>query len=75
MQAYCNSLHEEVHVLYERLHPDVPQDVAAMGAGPSGTANEGLDGELDLFRPPPSMNLADKRSLAAGNGATKDEED
>jgi hypothetical protein len=53
----------------------VPSDVAAMGAGPSGTANEGPDGELDLFRPPPSMNLADKRSPAAGNEATKDDED
>jgi hypothetical protein len=46
-----------------------------MGAGPSGTANEGLDEELDLFKPPPSMNLADKRSPAAGNGVTKDDED
>ena len=64
-----------MHVLYERLRPDVPPDVAAMGARPSGTANEEPDGELDLFRPPPSMNLADERSPAAGNGATKDEED
>jgi hypothetical protein len=52
LQVYCNTLHEEVHVLYARLHPDVPSDVAAMGAGPSGTANEGLGRELDLFRPP-----------------------
>jgi predicted RNase H-like nuclease (RuvC/YqgF family) len=51
LQVYCNTLHGEVHVLYARLHPDVPSDVAAMGAGPSGTANEGPDGELDLFRP------------------------
>jgi hypothetical protein len=75
LQVYCNTLHEEVHVLYARLHPNVPSDVAAMGAGPSGTANEGPDGELDLFRPPPSMNLANERSPAAGNEATKDEED
>jgi hypothetical protein len=75
LQVYCNTLHEEVHVLYARLHPDVPPDVAAMGAGPSGTANEGPDGELDLFRPPPSMNLTDERSPATGHGATKDEED
>jgi hypothetical protein len=75
LQVYYNTLHEEVHVLYARLHPDVPSDVAAMGAGPSGTANEGPDGELDLFRPPPSMNLADERSPAAENEATKDEED
>jgi hypothetical protein len=51
LQVYCNTLLEEVHVLYARLHPDVPPDVAAMGAGPSGIANEGPDGELDLFRP------------------------
>jgi hypothetical protein len=75
LQVYCNTLHEEVHVLYARLHPDVPSDVAAIGAGPSGTANEGSNGELDLFRPPPSMNLADKRSPKAGNEATKDDED
>jgi hypothetical protein len=53
----------------------VASDVAAMGAGPSGIASEGPDGELDLFRPPPSMNLADERSPAAGNEATKDNED
>jgi hypothetical protein len=75
LQAYYNTLHEEVHILYDRLHPDVQPDVAAMGAGPSDTANEGPDGELELFRPPPSMNLADERSPAAGNGTTKDEED
>ena len=74
LQVYCNTLHEEVHVLYARLHPDVTPDVAAMGAGSSGTANEGPDGELDLFRPPPSMNLADERSPAAGNEATNDDE-
>jgi hypothetical protein len=75
LQLYCITLHEEVHVLYARLHPDVPPDVAAVGARPSGTTNEGPDGELDLFRPPPSMNLADERSPTSGNGATKDEED
>jgi hypothetical protein len=75
LQVYCNTLHEEVHVLYAWLHPVVPPDVAAMGAGPLGTANEGLDGELDLFRHPPSMNLADERSPTTGNGVTKDEED
>jgi hypothetical protein len=46
-----------------------------MGDGPSGIANKGPDEELDLFKPPPSMNLADERSPAAGNGATKDDED
>jgi hypothetical protein len=64
-----------VHVLYDRLHLNVPLDVAAMGAGPSGMANEGPDGELDLFRPPPSMYLADERSPEAISRATKDEED
>ena len=53
----------------------MPLDIAGMGAGSSGTTNEGPGGELDLFKPPPSMNLADERSPAAGNGATKDEED
>jgi hypothetical protein len=75
LQVYFNTLHEEVHVRYARLHPDVPFDAATMGAGPSGTTNEGPDGELDLFRPPPSMNLANERSPAAGNEATKDDED
>jgi hypothetical protein len=75
LQVYYNTLHEEVHVLYARLHPDVPSDVAAIGARPSGTANEGPDEELDLFRPPPSMNLANEWSPAAENEATKDEED
>jgi hypothetical protein len=28
LQVYCNTLHEEVHVLYARLHPDVPSDAA-----------------------------------------------
>jgi hypothetical protein len=65
LQVYCNTLHEEVHVLYARLHPDVPSDAAALGAGPSRTANDGPDEELDLFRAPPSMNLADERSPIA----------
>jgi hypothetical protein len=71
LQAYCNTLHEEVHVLYDRLHPDVPPDVAAMGAGPSETSNEGPDGELDLFRPPPSMNLADSLGPSSSEGPRK----
>jgi hypothetical protein len=36
LQVYCNTLHEEVHVLYSRLHPDVPDSPVAMGVGPSG---------------------------------------
>jgi hypothetical protein len=68
-------LHEEVHVLYDWLHPNVPPDVAATGAGTSGTANGGSDGGIDLFGAPPSMNLADERSPEAGSGTAKDEQD
>jgi hypothetical protein len=75
LQVYCNTLHEEVHVMYARLHPNIPVDPVAMGAGPSRTTGEGPYGELDLFRPPPSMNLADDRSPAIGNEETKDDED
>jgi hypothetical protein len=53
----------------------VPADPVAMGARPSGTAGEGPDGELDLFKPPPSMNLADERSPAADSESTKDNKD
>jgi hypothetical protein len=60
LQVYCNTLHEEVHELYSQLHPDVPADPVGMGAGPSGTAGEAFGGELDLFKPPPSINLADE---------------
>jgi hypothetical protein len=76
LQAYCNTLHEEVHLLYDRLHPNMPSEVAATGAGTSGAASGGPEGELDLFGAPPSMNLADERSLEAGSGAgtTKDED-
>jgi hypothetical protein len=49
LQVYCNPLHEEVHVLYSRLHPDVPADLVAMGVGPSGTAGEGLGGGIGPF--------------------------
>jgi hypothetical protein len=73
LQVYCNTLHEEVHVLYSRLHPDVPANPVAMGAGPSGTVGEGLGGELDLFKPPPSMNLADERSPTTDSEASKDD--
>jgi hypothetical protein len=42
-----------------------------MGDGPSGTAGEALGGELDLFRPPPSMNLVDEWSPTPDSEATK----
>ena len=73
LQVYYNTLHEEVHVLYSRLHPDVPADPVAMGVGPSGTAHEGLGGELELFKAPPSMNLADEQSPTTDSEATKDD--
>jgi hypothetical protein len=73
LQVYCNTLHEEVHVLYSRLHPDMSADPVGMGAGSSGTTGEGLGGELDLFKPPPSMNLAGERSPTIDSEATKDD--
>jgi hypothetical protein len=73
LQMYCNTLHEEVHELYSQLHPDVPADPVGMGAGPSGTAGEAFSGELDLFKPPPSMNLADEWSPTPDNKATKED--
>jgi hypothetical protein len=71
LQVYCNTLHEEVHVLYSQLHPNVSTDPVGMGAGPSGVAGEALGGELDLFRPPPSMNLIDEWSPTPDSEATK----
>ena len=71
LQVYCNTLHEEVHVLYSQLHPNVPADPVGMEAGPSGAAGEALGGELDLFRPPPSMKLVDEWSPTPDSEATK----
>jgi hypothetical protein len=73
LQVYCNTLHEEVHVLYSWLHPGVPADPVAMGAGPLGTTGEGFGGESDLFKPPSSMNLVDERSPTTDSEATKDD--
>jgi hypothetical protein len=73
LQVYCNTLHEEVHELYSRLHPDVPADPVGMGAGPSGIVGGALGGELDLFKPPPSMNLGNERSPTTDSEATKDD--
>jgi hypothetical protein len=71
LQVYCNTLHGEVHVLYSQLHPNVPADPVGMAARPSGVAGEALGGELDLFRPPPSMNLVDEWSPTPDSEATK----
>jgi hypothetical protein len=73
LQVYYNTLHEEVHVLYSQLHPNVPADPIGMEAGPSHVAGEALDGELDLFRPPPSMKLVDEWSSSPDSKATKSE--
>ena len=51
LQVY--TLHEEIHVLYSQLHPNVPVDLVGMEAGPSRVAGEALGGELNLFRPLP----------------------
>jgi hypothetical protein len=58
--------------LYSRLHPDITADPVRMGAGPSETAGEAFGGELDLFKPPPSMNLADEWTPTPDNEAAKD---
>jgi hypothetical protein len=71
LQVYCNTLHEEVHVLYSKLHPNVLADPVGMGAGPSGAAGEAFGGELDLFRPPPSMRLVDQWTPTPDSEATE----
>jgi hypothetical protein len=70
LQVYCNMLHEEVHVLYSQLHPNVPVDPVRMETGPSGVVGEALGGELDLFRPAPSMKLVDEWSSTLDSEAT-----
>jgi hypothetical protein len=72
--VYNNALHEEVHVLYDQLHPNVPPEVAAMGAGATGADNGGPYGELDLFGAPPPMNIADDRPPKASSGARADKD-
>jgi hypothetical protein len=57
LQVCCNALHEEVHVLYSQLHPNVPANLVGTEAGPSHVAGEALDGALDLFRTPPFMKI------------------
>jgi hypothetical protein len=71
LQVYCNTLHEEVHVLYSQLHPHVPADPVRSEAGPSHNAGEALGGELDLFRPPPSLRLVDVWSPTPDEEAAK----
>jgi hypothetical protein len=57
--------------LYSQLHLNVHADSVGIGAGPSGIAGEAFGGELDLFRPPPSMNLVDQWSPTPETEATK----
>jgi hypothetical protein len=71
LQTYCNTLHEEVHVLYSQLHPSEPADPVESEAGPSHVAGEALGGELDLFRPPPSMRLVDEWSPTPDDEAAR----
>jgi hypothetical protein len=73
LQVYYNTLHEEVHVLYSQLYPNVPTDPVGTEARPSGVAGEALGGELNLFRPPTSMKLVDEWSSPPDSKATKSE--
>jgi hypothetical protein len=73
LQVCCNALHEEVHVLYSQLHPNVPANLVETEAGPSHVAGGARDGEPDLFRPPPSMKLVDEWSFTPDSKATKSE--
>jgi hypothetical protein len=70
LQVY-NTLHEEVHVLYSQLHPNVPTNPVGMEVGPSHVEGEALEDALDLFRPPPSMKLVDEWSSTPDSKATK----
>jgi hypothetical protein len=40
LQVCCNTLHEEVRVLYSQLPPNVPANPAGMEAGPSHVERE-----------------------------------
>jgi hypothetical protein len=71
LQTYCNTLHEEVHVLYSQLHPSEPTNPVESEAGPSHVAGQALGGELDLFQPPPSMRLVDEWSPTPDDEAAK----
>jgi uncharacterized coiled-coil protein SlyX len=71
LQTYCNTLHEEVHVLYSQLHPSEPTNPDESEAGPSHVAGHALGGELDLFQPPPSMRLVDEWSPTPDDEAAK----
>jgi uncharacterized small protein (DUF1192 family) len=71
LQTYCNTLHEEIHVLYSQLHPSEPTNPDESEAGPLHVAGHALGGELDLFQPPPSMRLVDEWSPTPDDEAAK----
>jgi hypothetical protein len=71
LQVYCNTLHEEVHVLYSQLHLSAPAHPVESEAGPLHVAGHALGGELDLFQPPPSMRLVDEWSPTPDDEAAK----
>jgi hypothetical protein len=77
LQVYNNVLHEEVHVLYNQLHPNLPLEVVEMGAGAAEADEGGTYGELDIFGAPPPMNIVDNHppEASSGSGAAKDVED
>jgi hypothetical protein len=50
-----------VHVLYDRLHPYEPPEVADMGVGTTEASREGPYWELDIFGTPLSMNIMEGR--------------
>jgi hypothetical protein len=49
----------------------MPADPVGTEARPSHVAGEAFGGELDLFRPPPSMKLVDEWSPTPDSEATK----
>jgi hypothetical protein len=71
LQTYCNTLHEEVHVLYSQLHPSEHTNPDESKAEPSHVAGHALGGELDRFQPPPSMRLVDEWSPTPDDEAAK----
>jgi hypothetical protein len=77
LQAYNNVQHEEVHVLYDQLHPNKPPEVTEVEASVVGVGEGGPYGELDIFGAPPSMNIMDDRPPKASSGsrATRNVED
>jgi chromosome condensin MukBEF ATPase and DNA-binding subunit MukB len=53
LQAYCNTLHDEVHVLYSQLHPSEHADPVGTEAGPSHVAGEVLVANWTFLGPLP----------------------